>query len=514
MGLLDYQNFLMNESVLYESAMSPTQWKKDGGKYRTMFQEFLKDSTKELKVDPEFQKSFRVSSFKVSDISNLEEIIAYIGGGGEISTKGPFLKVGKEEIPLTKLQKTGVFTSTSKAGDTDTKELMVVYFYYNQDVDLSSIDEEDAAALVNNIPADDLSQVYIDKIRAWLLGFDSSDKELVSLAKQWKSCANALSAFKNAGYRMDRKTVLGAARDAARKLTGLSPDNWCPGDVYLVDASAKANALQHISNAQTVAELNLLFNDTLTPRSSNSEAYGSIVAISLKQQVARLGRAKEFLKSISPGDAKYNLTKDELAKENDSDWLKSEIMSYQQKMKDAASSSGITVNYSPSDANAIKPKNLIDKLAAIKLAYHLLTLPKNSPEDLDSNLLRILMFGLKAGNAAVNPPYFKVTGSSKGSADVEEVKVGNQFSLLVGGFDSKETNLAILDAATRLDIVLFYYVCIGDSAYEIRLRAATTSSKQAGLEFEGKNYIGNMVQDPSGTKAKIESLFQQRSSGK
>jgi hypothetical protein len=183
-------------------------------------------------------------------------------------------------------------------------------------------------------------------------------------------------------------------------------------------------------------------------------------------------------------------------------------------MKDAASSSGITVNYSPSDVNAIKPKNLIDKLAAIKLTYHLLTLPKNSPEDLDSNLLRILMFGLKAGNAAVNPPYFKVTGSNKGSADVEEVKVGNQFSLLIGGFDSKETNLAILDAATRLDIVLFYYVCIGDSAYEIRLRAATTSSKQAGLEFEGKNYIGNMVQDPSGTKAKIESLFQQRSSGK
>jgi hypothetical protein len=85
-------------------------------------------------------------------------------------------------------------------------------------------------------------------------------------------------------------------------------------------------------------------------------------------------------------------------------------------------------------------------------------------------------------------------------------------SLLIGGFDSKETNLAILDSSNRLDIVMFYYVSIGDQAYEIRLRAATTSSKQAGLEFEGKDYLGNLVEDPSGTKAAISAAFQKRSS--
>jgi hypothetical protein len=503
----------MNESVLYESAMSPAQWTKGGGKYRTMFQEFLKDGSKELKIDPEYTNKFKASSFKVSDITNLEEIIAYIGGGGEISAKGPFLKIGKPEmaVPLTYLQKTGVFTTLSKsASDTDTKEGMVVYYYYNQDVDLMKMDSDDAAELVNNIPAGCLHPKVVEKIKTWILAFDDSNKDQ---AEQWKSASNALSSFKNAGYLLDRNEVLIPVRAAARSLSGLAPDNWCPGDVYLVDPSAKSNALNFANQATTIGDLNLLFNNTLVPRSSNSEPMGSLVAISLKQQVARLGRAKEFLKTLSPADAKYNLTKEELEKgKTDEQWVKDEIRVYQQKIASASASSGITVAYTPSDVDKIRKDKLVDKLAAIKLAYHLLTLPKDSADDLDSNLLSILKFGMKSANSAVNPPYWKITGQTKGGANVESITGGDSFSLLVGGFDNKETKLAIHDSSTRLDIMLFYYVSIGDQAYEIRLRAATTSSKQAGLEFEGKDAIGNMTQDPAGTTAKIDSLFQKRSS--
>jgi hypothetical protein len=475
-----------------------------------MFQEFLKDSSKELKVDPEYQKSFRVSSFKVSEIKNLEEIIAYIGGGGEISAKGPFLKVGKEEVPLTKLQKTGVFTTLSKsASDTDTKEGMVVYYYYNQDVDLMTMDPDDAALLVSNIPAGCLHPKVQEKVKAWILAFDDTNKDQ---ANQWKSTANALSSFRNSGYLLDRNEVLLPVRKAAATLSGLSPDNWCPGDVYLVDPSAKSNAVTAAGNATTIGEVNLLFNDLFSPRASSSEPMGSLIAVSLKQQVARLGRAKEYLRTLSPADAKYNLSKEELEKANtDEAWVKGEISTYQQKIADAAGESGINVSYHKSNVDSIKPKNLSDKLAAIKLAYHLLTLPKNSGDKLDSNLLSILKFGLKQSDKSVNPPYWKITGQSKGPANVEFIHGGDAISLMIGGFDSKETNLAILDSSNRLDIMMFYYVAIGDHAYEIRLRAATTSSKQAGLEFEGKDYLGNLVEDPAGTKAAITAAFQKRS---
>jgi hypothetical protein len=509
MGLLDYQNFLMNESVLYESAMSPAQWEKE--KYRKMFLEFLKDHSKELKIDPEYQKSFRVSAFKVSDITNLEEIISFVNGGARIDAKGPILKVGKEDIPLTKLQKTGVFTTLSKsATDTDTKEGMVVYYYYNQDVDLMTMDSDDAAVLVNNIPSGNLHPKVVEKVKAWILAFDDSNRDQ---ANQWKSTANALSSFRSAGYELDRNEILLPVRSAARTLSGLAPDNWCPGDVYLVDPSAKSNVLKAAANATSIGEVNLLFNDQLSPRSSNQEPLGALLAISLKQEVARLGRAKEYLRTLSPSDAKYNLTKDELDKANTDDaWVKSEISSYQQKIATAAADSGINVSYHPSNPDSIKQKNLPDKLAAIKLAYNLLTLPKENADQLDSNLLSILKFGLKQSDRAVNPPYWKITGQSKADANVEFIHGGDMLSLLIGGFDSKETNLAILDSSNRLDIVMFYYVSIGDQAYEIRLRAATTSSKQAGLEFEGKDYLGNLVEDPSGTKAAISAAFQKRSS--
>jgi hypothetical protein len=511
MGLLDYQNFLLNEGALYESAMSPAQWEKDGGKYRKMFQEFLKDSTKELKIDPEFQKNFRVSAFKVFDITNLEEIIAYIAGGGAVSSKNPVMKVGKEEIPLTKLQKTGVFTTLSKsATDTDTKEGMVVYYYYNQDVDLMVMDADDAAQLVSNIPSGCLHPKVIEKIKNWIIAFDESNNVQ---ANQWKSAANALSGFKNSGYLLDRYTVLTPIRAAARKLSGLSADNWCPGDVYLVDPSAKSSAISTAESATTIGEINLLFNNEFSPRPSSQEPMGSLLAISLKQEAARLGRAKEYLKTISPADAKYNLTKYELEKaDSDEAWVKAEISSYQQKISTIAAESGINVSYTPSNVDLIKQQNLPDKLAAIKLAYHLLSLPNDDGDNLDSNLLSILKFGLKQSNKAVNPPYWKITGQSQGSAEIEFIHGGDELSLLVGGFDSRETNLVILDSSNRLDIVMFYYVAIGSQAYEIRLRAATTSSKQAGLEFEGKDYIGSVTQDPAGTNAAISAAFQKRSS--
>ena len=108
--------------------------------------------------------------------------------------------------------------------------------------------------------------------------------------------------------------------------------------------------------------------------------------------------------------------------------------------------------------------------------------------------------------------FFSVFKKPSYEAKLESFQGGDTLELLVGGLGSLGSKLVILDSSNRLDIVLFYYVAIGDTAYEIRLRSSTTGSKQAGLEFEGKETIGNIVEDPIGVKAKIEKLFLQRSS--
>ena len=514
MSLLNYTEFI-NEEDLYESAMDPAEWDKDGGKYRKAMLDFLNDPSKELKIDDKYLKNYSIKSFLVKDIENLEDVKNVVNAGTRITVNSPFIKLGKVFIPLTHLMKTGIFsTIAATATDTDTKEGMVIYFYYNIGLDFWA-DLEKSRANISNIQGNSLHPNVIRKLDTWISNADYSIKEQVDRVNEWQSSAEALSSFSKAGYRADRNDVLTTIRSKARQLAGLAPDNWCPGDIYIYDPAASREIYSACSKAETIGEINLLFSDVFSPRSSTSDAIGSLVAISLKQQQARLGRAKEFLTNISTGDTTYNLSKDELAKaQSDTAWAKAEIKTYQDKLRKLSSSSDITVGYNSGNPDVLTDKQVPSKLAAIKLAYHLLSLPKDDPRNLDSNLLSILKFGLKQSDPTVNPPYYKIVGQSKGSANVENVQGGDTLSLLIGGLSSRESQMVIQDSDTRMDVNLFYYVAIGDIAYEIELRSGTTGGKQAGLEFQGKSALGNIRDNTAATESKISALYNKRMSAK
>ena len=127
---------------------------------------------------------------------------------------------------------------------------------------------------------------------------------------------------------------------------------------------------------------------------------------------------------------------------------------------------------------------------------------------MDDNLLSVLKFGLKQADKATNPPYFKIIGSSEGEAILEPFVGSLTPVLLNGGINNKESKLIILDAPSRIDIMLYYFVSIQNIAYEIILRNGPSSSIQAGLEFIAKNSIGNIVENPTEIKAKIDKLAQ------
>jgi hypothetical protein len=510
MGLLDYQNFLINESAVFESAMEKAEWLKHN--YRGMLANWLNDKSAKLLIDPKYTNKWG-KSIDVSSIENLEDVKAYVNGDKIISAElGPIMKVGKNEIPLTHLLKTGQFHVPSKGSTTtDVKEGMVVYFYYNPGINIFE-DTEKAAAAVSNIWNGADHPNTIKELHDWILNADD-DKDTVDKVAQWQSSADALDAFRSAGYQIDRYVNYENIRKKANELCGLNYDNWNPGDFYLIDPSAISKVGSLVSNAKMIGELNLLFSDAFAPRSSSGEPIGSIVSISLKQQEARIGKAKGYLGQVSKGDTVYNLSKEEVAKgKEDLQWARNEIAIYQDKISGVSGKAGINVNYIRGDVNKVGDAKVMSKLAAIKLAYYLLTLPNDTPTNADNNLLAILGFGLKMHNAEVNPAYFKVVGQIKGSAKLEPVHSGDALALLVGGLDSSETKLVILDSDTRIDIVFFYYASIGDIAYEIKLRLATTNSTQAGVEFEGKTALGDISKDGPGTIAAINAAFAKASS--
>jgi len=499
MSLLDYQSFLLNES-----AMAPIQWKKHDGKYRTAFLELL-NKNGSIELDPEYSSKWGMSSIAVSSIENLNDLKNYVNSNKVIDKNGPFMVVGKLTIPLTNILKTGQLHVGGKTStDTDIKESMVVYYYYNPNIDVLA-DNEAASAACGNIPTNALHAKVFAKLQNWLLTVDDDVSDKLA---DWKSSANALPS----GLFLDRGDLYSFVKTAGFRLSGVgSVDQWCPGDVYLYNRGDSSLITSHVNSSTEIGQLNLLFSNSLNP--NHGTVYGVITAISLKEEAARSGKAKGFIKNISNKDTIYNLTKDEIKMCSDEpDKAIIAISDWQTKIEGVLNSSGLSTHYIKGDPNKLSLKQLPQKLASQKLCYYLLTLPSGSPNEVDTNLLGIYKFGMKQGNSDVNPPYYKVSGSTSGNAKVERITSGDVISLLLGGNDSKETQMVINDSDTRQDILLFYYLSKGDDMYEITLVIGGGGNSQGKMEFFSPILIGNVKNDPSVANSVI-NMVQQRSSG-
>ena len=101
--------------------------------------------------------------------------------------------------------------------------------------------------------------------------------------------------------------------DAVRKLAvdlikqdyniTMLPDNWCPGDVYIVVNETS------LAKALSAKSLNV---DPKNNLNSNFAEKNEIIAISLKEQEARAGKASTFADTVFTKDYKANLDKKEL----------------------------------------------------------------------------------------------------------------------------------------------------------------------------------------------------------
>jgi hypothetical protein len=516
MSLLNYTDFL-NESFLYESAMISAEWKldKDNGKYRKQFLDFLDDPNKELSIAPDAGKikmgsKYSFKSFKVKDIENISDVRNAVESGADVTSKYPMIKVNGTEVPLVHLQKGGVFiTGGSNVTSTDVKEGMVTYFYYNQDIDFWD-DLSVSAQAVNRIHGDALGSKALGEVKDFISNVEK-DKKQIELINTWQSSAALLKPFSDAGFHINRDRLFSSIRAKGKSLSGMSAeDNWCPGDIYIYNPSALSGIIQTVNDAKLIGELNILFNNNFEPISSNS-AIGSVWAISLKQSEARIGKAKEWVVATAPKDTVYNLTKEEeLNCKKDVNWGRTEIVKYQDMIKKFIKGSDITIHYEPDDVSKLDNASVQSKLAAIKLTYHLITIPQNNAKGIDSNLLAVLKFGLKLSNPEVNPPYFKIKGAIKGNASKELYQGGGTLSLLVKGFDSRETMVSIVDRATAKHILLYYYANKNDTAYEYELKVGTAGNVQATVEFQGEKALGDLKEDPAGTSQKVMGEFNKR----
>jgi len=98
---------------------------------------------------------------------------------------------------------------------------------------------------------------------------------------------------------IDRGTTFTTIRNQSKIITdemkvGLDVDKWCPGDIYIYSAPPDEKVIQAMTTLNVGKDsLNALFMDNFT-----APKKGKILAISLKEAVARGGKATSFRKAL------------------------------------------------------------------------------------------------------------------------------------------------------------------------------------------------------------------------
>lgn len=97
--------------------------------------------------------------------------------------------------------------------------------------------------------------------------------------------------FRNDDYNLIRfKATELAKTDYGIK--GLPPDNWCPGDIFL--AKGNTISIDEVNSAKKAVNLNVDVDGSLTSLNSQFSKKGNLIAVSLKEEKARGGKATTF----------------------------------------------------------------------------------------------------------------------------------------------------------------------------------------------------------------------------
>ena len=369
---------------------------------------------------------------------------------------------------------------------TNVKEGLVVLFYF---AGISEIpNEHNLSSIISklrsiNLPKESLDKISEKEIEEYLKNLPINKNSAKSLSDYWSIGYFLSTILDNKTHLILRNDLFNEIRKLAKTLTGFPPDKWCPGDIYIVDKSALSEIEKYISeiknNVQedSIAKLNDLFSDELNVSNQKGSSIGSIVAISLKQEAAQAGKAKEFLKSLTKDQTEYNVTDNEY-EEDDSSIIK-KIEELRRKIASSCSKSSITVDLQQeTDYDNPDPIKMRSKYASLKVVSKLL----ESPDDVDNNILKSAAFAMSL--TGVNPTFFKLSGSTKGPAKSDKFPRGEIIYLLDHGLGDPRSVVKIIDRNSNQEVIFSFRIKKGEEEKTVYMKARPNGAKQATLEIE------------------------------
>jgi hypothetical protein len=395
---------------------------------------------------------------------------------------------GKNVFLIVDGRETSILTQKKKSNETTTnvKEGMVVYFYYSGIKEIPN--EQNAEKIIEHlksmtVPSESLDPKSVKELKDYLNNLFLDKIAIKNLIDFWSSGYTLSNHMDPKDHTILRSNLFNEIRRLGNTLTKFPPDKWCPGDVYVADSKSINLIYSYLSEIQSniqedsIAKLNDLFSDEFRTSNEKGDARGSIVAVSLKQEQAQAGKAKEFLKTLSKDQTEYNVTDDEYNL-SDSE-IEKKIEDLRDIIANSTNRSEISVilnqdrGYKNSDSVALRKK-----YASLKICSKLV----GDSSQLDDNILKSAAFAMSL--TGVNPTFFKLMGSSKGNAKIDKFTKGDMIYLLDHGLGSKGSQIEIIDRNSSSEVIFKFRIKKGELEQNVVLKARPNGSKQSTLEIE------------------------------
>ena len=359
--------------------------------------------------------------------------------------------------------------SSDTSSDTDVKEALVSLFYIT-DVD-SPFNKENYESRVNSlieiaekgIPGEtsDASQKVVTYLSA-----TSDDNKTGNVAFINQPLSSAL-AIKEVypGQKLIRTGLFDSIRNKAQSLTGLPADKWCPGDLYVQLGNVS------LTEDDNIELINDLFNDEWGGDAK------PLTAVSLKQADAQGGKAKALLNKYASAKSDYNLTKDEIAFDN---------QGYINGIKRLRDSISKLVGGNPNIEYNIEDSDLKDetrflrgKYAALKSIEFLFK--QFNADEVDEAIVALVGFALSL--TGVNPTFFKITGQKSGApGKVDKFERGQ--NIILFNVDGDYEPIKIEDTSSFGGLKINFKIEKGGQPYAVSINARNNGNTQGTLEVQ------------------------------
>jgi len=300
------------------------------------------------------------------------------------------------------------------------------------------------------------------------------------------SIGNWLRNSKFFDYEIHRDKIFKDIKRTGSYIANIPEDKWCPMDIILIKRGGEQQIREILDKVKSennkdkaLSIINGIFISDINSLPNDSKHL--CLAISLKEQYSKHGKAKSYINVLNVKNEYYNLTTGEKSIK-DNEKILEEIIKIRKWIRDNADKNIFDYKIGGKDINNFEGKNYLAKYASLKMIKFFIEHFKDNPNVFSD----IVSYGL---SLLLNPVFFKLTGNIYGDEKLvkyEKFEEKGNVTLCDIPDISYDKKIWIIDNPKNSGIQLVYWVLIMDKLFyvEISIRSSSGEGRASQITIE------------------------------